>query len=191
MICDAALEIIKRNEGCVLHTYLDVVGVPTIGYGLTGPEASPGRVITQAQADAFLVKAIEEFEGVVREVVRDGAATENQIGAMVSLAYNIGASAFRRSTVLRRHNERSYHTAADAFLMWNKAGGRELSGLTRRRHEERALYLSNVPAVSTTPAPTYDRYKIAKAIQVALGVTADGIWGPVSRAAYEKFNRGT
>ena len=185
MICDAALEIIKRNEGCVLHTYLCPAGVPTIGYGHTGPDVKPGMEINQAFADALLVRDIQAFEDGVRAAV--APCTENQIGAMVSLAYNIGLTAFRRSTVLRKHNSQSFREAADAFLMWNQAAGREMTGLTRRRHEERALYLSLSPS---GVKPTYDRYRVAKAMQVALGVTADGIWGPVSRAAYDKFNQG-
>lgn len=187
MIHEAALEIIKRNEGCELEAYRDVVGVLTIGYGHTGPDVVAGKRITQEQADALLAYDIRTFEDGVRAA--SAPCPENQIGAMVSLAYNIGLGAFRGSTVLRRHNSQDFRGAADAFLMWNKAGGRELTGLTRRRHEERALYLS------APPKPTYDRYLIAKALQTALlpvepKLVVDGQWGNLSRMAYEKFNRG-
>lgn len=144
MICDAALEIIKRNEGCRLRAYQDVVGVWTIGYGHTGRDVGTGLLISQEMADGLLARDLEKFEaGVDRLIWYD--CTENQFGAMVSLAFNIGLGNFRKSTVLRKHNADDYQAAADAFLLWNKAGGKVFAGLDRRRHEERSLYLTPDP----------------------------------------------
>ncbi len=138
----ATIELIKRNEGCVLHSYQDSVGVWTIGYGHTGPEVQPGQTITQAEAEQLLRGDLEKFQDGVDDALTDDADTsDNRFGAMVSLAFNIGLGAFAKSTVLREHNAGHHQAAADAFLMWNKAGGQVLKGLDRRRHEERALYL--------------------------------------------------
>lgn len=140
-INDAGLEIIKRNEGCELNAYFDVVGIPTIGYGHTA-NVSMGMTVTQEEADEMLKDDLDLFEQGVEKAIGESAVTENQFSAMVSLSYNIGLTAFRRSTVLRKHLEEDYEAAANAFLMWNKAGGRVFTGLTRRRHEERQLYLT-------------------------------------------------
>ena len=138
-INEAALEIIKRNEGCRLTAYRDVVGIPTIGYGhIEG--VFMGMAITQEEADQLLREDVSKFERGVESKIE--TATENQFSAMVSLSYNIGLGGFGRSTVLRKHNEEDYEAAADAFLMWNKSGGKVYKGLVRRRGEERDLYLS-------------------------------------------------
>jgi lysozyme len=141
----ATIELIKRNEGCELTAYQDSVGVWTIGYGHTGPDVSAGLRITQDQAEALLRQDLEKFQDGVDDLL--GADTsDNQFGAMVSLAFNIGLGHFKTSSVLREHNAGHTQTAADAFLLWNKAGGKELKGLTRRRAEERGLYLTPDPA---------------------------------------------
>lgn len=137
----ATIDLIKRNEGCVLHAYRDSVGVLTIGYGHTG-DVYPGQVITQAQAEALLRQDLQTFENGVDDVLADIDTSDNQFGAMVSLAYNVGLGNFKHSTVLRLHNAGDYSGAADAFRMWNRAGGIVLQGLTRRREEERTLYLT-------------------------------------------------
>ena len=134
-----ALRLIMRNEGCRLAPYHDSVGVLTIGYGHTGPDiAGP---ISQEEADRLLEQDLDRFEQGVDEAIGDAPTTDNQFGAMVSLAYNVGLGNFRASSVRRLHCAGDYAAAADAFLLWNKAGGEVLEGLDRRRHEERALYL--------------------------------------------------
>lgn len=142
-IVPAALEIIKRNEGLRLEAYPDPAtgGDPwTNGYGHTGPDVSEGQTITQEQADAWLASDLDKFIQGVNDVIDD--ATPNQLGAMVSLAYNIGLGNFGKSSVARLHNAGDFAAAANAFLLWNKAAGRVFAGLDRRRHEERALYLT-------------------------------------------------
>jgi lysozyme len=137
----ATIDLIKRNEGCRLNAYQDSVSVWTIGYGHTGPDVSEGQHITQDQAEALLRQDLEKFQDGVDDAIA-GDTADNQYGAMVSLAFNIGLGNFRGSSALRTHNGGDHHAAADAFLLWNKAGGQVLAGLDRRRHEERALYLT-------------------------------------------------
>jgi lysozyme len=136
----ATVELIKRNEGCRLAAYQDSVGVWTIGYGHTGDDVTEGLQISQDQAEQLLRQDLEKFQDGVDDAIA-GDTSDNQFGAMVSLAFNIGLAHFKTSTVLREHNAGHYQTAADAFLLWNKAGGRVLPGLDRRRREERDQYL--------------------------------------------------
>jgi len=149
MINSDALRLIKEFEGFSPKAYPDPAtgGEPiTIGYGATaaagvGIKPKLGDTITEAQATDYLKRAVDKFASqIMPKVTR--AATGNQFGAMVSLAYNIGPGAFIKSTVLRKFNAGDIHGAADAFLMWNKAGGKVMAGLTRRRKAERALFLT-------------------------------------------------
>jgi lysozyme len=134
-----ALELIRHFEGCKLTAYKCPAGIWTVGYGSTGPNIDGGTKWTQVQADADLERRLgTEFAPAVREAAGD--ATPSQFGAMVALAYNIGCGAFRKSSVARFHKSGNGAAAADAFLLWNKARGVVLPGLTRRRKAERALY---------------------------------------------------
>lgn len=145
----AGIELLKKWEGCRLTAYRDSVGVLTIGYGLTSAagiiKVTEGLTITQEQADEYLVKALVKYEAAVKKALTR-APNENQYSAMVSLCYNIGPGAFAKSSVVRLFNEGDAKGAADAFRMWNKAGGKVLKGLVSRREDERALFLRPVAA---------------------------------------------
>ena len=138
-INDKGLALIKRFEGLRLEAYRCPAGVLTIGYGSTGPHVKRGMVITEEEAEALLRKDLERFEEGVGVIA--GHATSDQFSAMVSLAFNIGLGAFATSTVVKRHKLGNHMGAANAFLMWKRAGGRILDGLIRRREAERRLYL--------------------------------------------------
>lgn len=146
MINKAGIDLIKQFEGFRANAYQDSVGVWTIGYGTTaaaglGIEPKKGMKISEEGATELLQAAVDKFAKQIRPKIKV-AITENEFAACVSLAYNIGPGAFTRSTVLRMLNNGDKRGAADAFLMWNKAGGRVLAGLTRRREAERALFLT-------------------------------------------------
>lgn len=137
-----ALAIIERNEGCVLHCYLDTRGIPTIGYGHTGKDVFQGRVISQEVAEALLRSDLSTAEMGVDDAIGDQCdTTDNQFGAMVSLTYNIGVGAFAKSSVALHHRLGNYDQAANDFLKYDMSAGRMLQPLLRRRQEERALYL--------------------------------------------------
>jgi len=142
----ATIDLIKRNEGCVLDAYPDPAtgGDPwTIGYGHTGPDVAEGLSITQERAEELLRQDLGRFQDGVDDLIAENATiSDSQYGAMVSLAFNIGLGNFRASSVLRDHNAGNNQAAADAFRMWNKAAGKVMNGLTRRREEERTLYLT-------------------------------------------------
>lgn len=135
--------LLHHYEGCELTAYPDPAtgGDPwTIGYGNTGPGITRGMTITQAEADVmFSERLASEFEPGVSAALAP-QATQGQFDACVSLAYNIGVAAFRASTLVRKFNAGDIAGAADQFLRWDKAAGKSMRGLRRRRAAERALF---------------------------------------------------
>ncbi|HEO9918875.1 TPA: lysozyme [Enterobacter asburiae] len=142
---DKGIALIKQFEGCKLTAYQDSVGVWTIGYGWTQPvDGKPiraGMTINQETAERLLKTGLVSYESDVSRLVKVGL-TQGQFDALVSFTYNLGARSLSTSTLLRKLNVGDYAGAADEFLRWNKAGGKVLNGLTRRREAERALFLS-------------------------------------------------
>ncbi|WP_049047702.1 lysozyme [Klebsiella aerogenes] len=145
---DEGIALIKDFEGCRLTAYPDpgTGGAPwTIGCGWTlpvdGKPVRPGMTIDQATADRLLKTGLVSYEKDVLKIVKV-KLTQGQFDALVSLAYNIGSRALSTSTLLKKLNDGDIKGAADEFLRWNKAGGKVLNGLTRRREAERALFLS-------------------------------------------------
>lgn len=137
-----AAETIKKFEGLRLKAYQDGGGVWTIGYGQTGPTIKNGVIWTAEQAEAALEHYLFALESVLEGLI-DAQVTENQMAALTSLAYNIGTSAFAKSTLLRLLNAGDYESAADQFLVWRKDNGRIIADLVKRRAAERALFLRN------------------------------------------------
>lgn len=142
---EKGIALIKQFEGCKLTAYQDSVGVWTIGYGWTRPvDGKPiraGMTIKQETAERLLKTGLVSYESDVSRLVKVGL-TQGQFDALVSFTYNLGARSLSTSTLLRKLNAGDYAGAADEFLRWNKAGGKVLNGLTRRREAERALFLS-------------------------------------------------
>lgn len=135
---------LKRLEGFRSKAYIPVPGdVPTIGYGFTHG-VRMGDVMSLEEADRRLITELVPYERAVFQSCTV-EPNQNQFDAMVLLCFNIGAAGFRRSTVLKAHNRGDYQAAARAFGLWNKSGGKVYAGLTRRRAEEAALYLTPVP----------------------------------------------
>lgn len=148
---------IKQREGVVLTAYLDSVGILTIGVGHTSaaglPKVTPGMKITAREADEILSRDLAVFEKAVNAAVRV-PLNQNEFDALVSLAFNIGAGAFAKSTLVKRLNAGDRKGAADAFLMWNKGTVKgkkvEIKGLTNRRAAERKQFLSG-PVIPSEP----------------------------------------
>lgn len=142
---EKGIALIKEFEGCKLTAYRDSVGVWTIGYGWTQPvDGKPiraGMTIKQETAERLLKTGLVSYESDVSRLVKVGL-TQGQFDALVSFTYNLGARSLSTSTLLRKLNAGDYAGAADEFMRWNKAGGKVLNGLTRRREAERALFLS-------------------------------------------------
>jgi GH24 family phage-related lysozyme (muramidase) len=100
--------------------------------------------ITPGEAERLLHEDLTRFENGVSNIFCACPTNANQFSACVSLAYNIGLGAFATSTVAKRHKLGQYAGAANAFLLWNKGGGKVLPGLVKRREDERALYLGEL-----------------------------------------------
>ena len=137
-ISPAGVELIKHFEGCELDAYRCSAGVLTIGYGHTG-DVKESDKIDQAMAELMLLRDLKRFEVGVSNYLK-AHVTQNQFDALVSLAFNVGLGNFSTSTLLRMINAGSADAAADQFLRWNRAGGKILPGLTRRRVAERQHY---------------------------------------------------
>lgn len=146
-------KVITEFEGCVLKAYLCSAGVLTIGVGHTSAAGAPvvakGMVISKAEADEILTRDLGIFEAVVNRLVRVNL-NQNQFDALVSFVFNLGEGNFSKSTLLRKLNAGDYAGASDQFAVWNRAGGKVLTGLTKRRRAEATLF--NTPAGATEPA---------------------------------------
>lgn len=137
-------EFIKREEGEKLTGYLDSRGIPTIGVGHTGKvgdnPVTAGMRITAGTSDKLLTQDVAWVQSTINNNVRV-TLTQNQYDALCSLIFNIGARAFISSTVLRRINHSDYKEAAEAMLMWQRAG-KDLTALLPRRRREYTLFMS-------------------------------------------------
>lgn len=152
-VCDAAVQMIMSFEGLyqvkadgLVYAYHDVVGYPTIGYGhllsrVKGEDLSKYPPITKDEAYALKLKDLDIIANGVSRCLKV-PVTDNQFGALVSLAFNIGVGNLQASTLLRKLNRGdSLDEVAAEFVKWNKAGGKIYAGLTKRRIAERNLFL--------------------------------------------------
>lgn len=138
------IAVMHYFESCKLEAYPDPGsedGKPwTIGWGHTGPEVVRGLKWSQAQCDAVFVKDLVKFEAGVLSLVRV-SLKQGQFDALVCFAYNCGLANLKSSTLLKMVNESRFEEASRQFERWNKAGGKVMRGLTRRRAAEACLFL--------------------------------------------------
>ena len=151
------IDMIKHHEGVRLKPYQCPALIWTVGVGhvidqshirvpLAERKALPipdgwNRTLSIGEVDEMLTTDLQSFENGVRRLCPNGL-TPGRLGALTSFAFNVGLGNLQRSTIRIKHNRGEYDSAADEFLKWNKAGGKELKGLTNRRKDERTLYLS-------------------------------------------------
>lgn len=156
-ISKQGIELIKKYEGCRLSAYRCPAGVWTIGYGHTLGVRS-GQTITQKQADDFLTQDLEKYEHNVMAYDNKYHWTQSQFDALVSFAFNIG-----NITGLTGAGTRDKYMIADKMLLYINANGKPLTGLRKRREEERTLFLSE-------PKQMKSNEDIAREV-------IDGLWG--------------
>lgn len=152
----AAVALIAESEGLRLTAYRCPAGRPTIAYGETDG-VQMGDTCTKEQADRWLLEDLQDRTQQVRALCTRSPGA-NELGSLVSLAYNIGVGALAGSTALRQHNSGDHLAAARAICLWDKArvGGvlTVLPGLTARRAREMALYLTpDEPSAAAQPVP--------------------------------------
>mgnify|MGYP003651395373 CR=1 FL=1 len=139
-ISEEGLSLIKKFEGCRLEAYKCSGGVWTIGYGHT-ENVNEGDTITQEKADKLLKSDIESFEVYVNYSVMV-ELDQGQFDALVAWTFNLGPGNLRESTMLKKLNEADYTSVPNEMKRWNKAGGKTLDGLIRRRNAEALLFQS-------------------------------------------------
>jgi len=142
----AGLDLIKSFEGLFLKPYLDPIKIPTIGYGTI--QYPDGKKVAMTDAPITEAKAVELLQWEVDlkvaavEKMCKVQLNDNEFAALSSFSYNVGSSALEKSTLMKLLNAGTDRAAvADQFLRWDKAGGKQLPGLTRRRQAERSLFL--------------------------------------------------
>ena len=188
----AGINLIKKFEGCRLNAYKPVPTEKywTIGYGHYGPDVAPGMVITQAQAEIMLGIDLQKYEQAV-ERYTPFPLSQTQFDALVSFANNCGAGNLQQLV-----KKRNALQVADAMLRYNKAGGKELAGLTRRRVEERALFMKGIIG-NPYPEPIKILKKGSKGDGVrwlqselqrlGYSLKVDGIFGPKTEKLLRQF----
>ncbi len=137
-------DLIKKFEGLYLSTYLCPAGVFTIGYGSTGPDITPGLTWTKEQAESRMKSDVEKFVlGTIESCpILGTTGYENALCAVADFAYNVGLGNLKSSTLKRVINAGDFEEAAKQLMRWNKAAGRVLPGLTRRRAAEASILLT-------------------------------------------------
>ena len=166
MLEPRVIKMIKHHEGFRLRPYLCPAHIWTIGYGhvlyqdqiklpmvrkdgYTGPlrkdhplKASDSRQWSKEEVDELLEKDLSVFtRGVIR--LCGNSLTPGQLGALTSFAFNAGLGRLQTSSIRQRHLRGDFDGAAEAFMLYNKGGGKVLPGLVKRRNDEKALYLSD------------------------------------------------
>lgn len=201
-ISQTGLKLIEEFEGCRLVAYQDVVGVWTIGYGHTR-NVKKGQVITKEQAEHYLIQDVAKAEKNVSKYHDKYKWNQNQFDALVSFAFNIGGI-----DQLVANGTRTVKQISDKILLYNKAGGKVVSGLTRRRKAEKQLFdkpivqtglkSSNTTSQSPNNAvyhdmetlKTGDKGQIVKIWQIILGFEkdqTDGVFGPYTEQRTIEF----
>ena len=156
-VSERAIEMIKHHEGVRVRCYRCPALLWTVGVGHVIDPAHIGiklderknipippgwdRVLPMSEVDEILAKDLATFERGVLRLCPSGL-TQSRFDALVSFSFNVGLGNLQRSTIRMCHNRGDFEGAAEAFMAWTKAGGKELPGLVKRRKDERALYLT-------------------------------------------------
>ena len=135
------LDLIRFFEGLELNAYQCAAGVWTIGYGHT-KDVQQGMTISEARANEMLAEELNEYESSINGLVTV-ELNQDQFDAMVSWVYNLGVGNLKASTLLKVLNAGDYDGVPAQMMRWNKAGGKVLEGLTRRRQAEADMFSGN------------------------------------------------
>ena len=144
-VSDKGIELIKKFEGLSLKPYICPSGHSTIGYGNTFYEdgskvTMSDKLITAERATAMLKVVVSQFAVGVAKLITFKGVSQHQFDALVSFAYNVGLGNLKSSTLLKRVNKNEMELASMEFKKWDKAGGKVLAGLTKRREAEAMLF---------------------------------------------------
>lgn len=137
-ISEEGLSLIKKFEGCELKAYRCAANVLTIGYGTT-KGVTEDMEITKEEAESILKEEMHEYEGYINDMIKV-PLEQNQFDSMVSWVFNLGSTNLSSSTLLKKINNSEYDEVPSQIKRWNKAGGKVLDGLIRRREAEALLF---------------------------------------------------
>lgn len=172
-ISAAGLALVKQWEGCELHSYKDVAGIWTVGYGHTSaagiPNVKPGMRINLVEAEEILKSDLRKFEERVERLVKV-PLTDNQFAVLVSFDFNTGA--LHKSTLLKKLNAGDYDAVPGELMKWVNAGGKKVKGLVNRRSAEAGLWAKG-EFVSSANAPVH-KTVAKKDVAVIVGTGAGG-----------------
>ncbi|WP_167955159.1 glycoside hydrolase family protein [Anaerosporobacter faecicola] len=186
-ISNRGLDLIKQFEGCRLKAYRCPAGVLTIGYGHTRG-VYEGQTITNVQATTYLKNDVIKFERAVNDLVKV-RITQNMFDSLVSFVYNLGPGALKNSTLLKLLNCEDYVKSSLEFAKWNKAGGKVLSGLVKRRSLEKKLFIEDMYLVPDKKVNKKSCKLEIMWLQTKLNevsnanLVVDGIYGEMTRQA--------
>lgn len=185
-ISEEGLNLIKQFEGCKLTAYLDSAGVLTIGYGHTSG-VKAGQKITKAQAEKYFKSDVAKAEKAVNAYESKYQFNINQFSALVSFTFNCGAKNLKKIT---NNGTRTLAQISARIPNYNKADGKVLAGLVRRRAAEKKLFDTPVTVQDSQDEEDYNmriikkgsKGKAVKIWQIIIGVTADGLFGANTEA---------
>ncbi len=170
-IGQAGIDLIKQHEGCQLTAYKCPAGVWTIGYGHTGSDVKEGLTITPVKAEQLLKSDLAKFEKHVQNFDSKYHWNQNEFDALVSFAFNVGSI-----NQLTANKTRTKAQIAQAMLLYNKANGKVLPGLTKRRQAERQLFLTPVQEVKSKVDVTQSKVKKLPIIVNGRRYEVDGVF---------------
>lgn len=170
-IGQAGIDLIKQYEGCRLTAYKCPAGVWTIGYGHTGSDVKDGLTITPVKAEQLLKSDLTKFEKHVQNFDSKYHWNQNEFDALVSFAFNVGSI-----NQLTANKTRTKAQIAQAMLLYNKAAGKVLPGLTKRRQAERQLFLTPVQEVKSKVDITQSKVKKLPVIVNGKRYEVDGVF---------------
>ena len=170
-IGQAGIDLIKQHEGCRLTAYRCPAGVWTIGYGHTGSDVKEGLTITPVKAEKLLKSDLAKFEKHVQNFDSKYHWNQNEFDALVSFAFNVGSI-----NQLTANKTRTKAQIAQAMLLYNKANGKVLPGLTKRRQAERQLFLTPVQEVKSKVDVTQSKVKKLPIIVNGRRYEVDGVF---------------
>ena len=139
---DKGIAWLRVLEGCELTVYLDSVGIPTVGVGHVCRDLKVGTKITQEQADKFLVEDLEIVDNALANIPLE----QQMYDALAAFVFNVGVTAFKKSTLRKYLSEKKYAEASDELLKWCKGTDPKtgekitLNGLKNRREKEKKVF---------------------------------------------------
>lgn len=189
----AGLRLIKSFEGFEPKWYRDPVGIWTIGFGHTDAAGAPkhatskGLILSDEAATEILANDLGQYAAAVERAVKV-PLNDNQFAALVSFTYNVGAGALAKSTLVKKLNAGNYGAVRAELAKWNKAGGKVLKGLTRRRAAEADLF--EAKTASPAPVPPSPAPKPAEPVKRAPEPSTGGFWAILASLLATLFKRG-